>query len=174
MVIASGENPLSFLQSFGVEWDMLASQAIMFALLSAILYKFVFKPVIKKADERRAAVEKGLADAEESAKRLEACQKACEEKIAAAAKEASGILSRTRDDAKAMLERAEAAAAEKSAQIAARAKGEIEAERAKMRESLKGEIAELVVKTAEAVLSGALDDSTRAKIASAAAKKLEK
>ena len=56
-IMASGAESLSFFQKFGIEWDMLLSQAIMFTLLALILYRFVFRPVSKAADERRVKIE---------------------------------------------------------------------------------------------------------------------
>lgn len=171
-VVASGADTLSFLKSFGVEWDLLISQGLMFVLLSVFLYYFLFKPVMRTADERRAIIEKGLSDAKESEEHLKRCQKECEEKIAQAALEASKIFAKTGEDAKAMIEKATLEASEKSANMIAQAQSEIQAERAKMQAELKVEIANLVVETAKSVLGEVLDDKSRAKIAEKAADKI--
>ena len=112
-IIATGESPLAFLTQFGVEWQLLISQAISFALVTAVLYYFAFKPVIAKAQERRQIIEKGLSDAENARKQLESSEAEASKKLAQAALESSEILRRANDDAKRTIERAaEEAAAE--------------------------------------------------------------
>ena len=173
-IFASGaEGPLSFLTKFGVEWDILASQGLMFVILAVILYKFVFKPVIKTADERQRKIAQGLEDAQKARESLLECEKQCSQKISEAAMEASSIIAKTRDDAKAMIDRASAQAAEKAAEQMEHARLEIASEREKMKAELKAELAALVVKTAESVLKGDLDPDTKSKIARDAASRLE-
>lgn len=171
-IIAAG-NPLSFVTELDIRWPELVSQGLMFVILSVVMYYFVFKPVLRAADERRSRIERGLGDAEAARLRLEESEKAASEKIGEAASEASRILAQTREDAKSMLEKASADASAKAADIIKSAKAEIEAERLRMRDSLKSEIAGLVVKTAEAVLRDALDDNVRAKISAESAKKID-
>ena len=150
-IIATGESPLAFLTQFGVEWQLLISQAISFALVTAVLYYFAFKPVIAKAQERRQIIEKGLSDAENARKQLESSEA-----------EAS----------KRTIERAAEEAAAKAADIQARAEAQIEAEKLKMREDLKAELSGLVVKAAESVVGEILTQEQRGKLAELAAKKL--
>lgn len=170
-IFAAG-NPLSFVTELNIRWPELVSQGLMFVILSVVMYYFVFKPVLKAADERRSRIEKGLGDAEAARIKLEESEKAASERIGEAAAEASRILAQTREDAKAVMEKASADAAEKAAEIIKNARAEIEAERARMKDGLKAEIAGLVVKTAEAVLKGALDDGARAKISAESAKRI--
>ena len=173
-VIFAEGNPLSFITEFGIRWPELISQGLMFIILSAAMYYLVFKPVLKAADERRAKIEQGLTDSDAARKRLEESEKTASAKIGEAAAEASKLLAQTREDAKAMLEKASADASEKASEIISNAKSEIEAERVKMKEDLKSEIAGLVVKTAEVVLKESLDDALRAKISAASAKNIGK
>ena len=64
-----GSNPLEFLTQFGIEWQLLVSQGISFAIVAVALYYFVFKPVIKVSAERQQKIEQGLKDAEEARKK---------------------------------------------------------------------------------------------------------
>ena len=171
-IIATGESPLAFLTQFGVEWQLLISQAISFALVTAVLYYFAFKPVIAKAQERRQIIEKGLSDAENARKQLESSEAEASKKLAQAALESSEILRRANDDAKRTIERAAEEAAAKAADIQARAEAQIEAEKLKMREDLKAELSGLVVKAAESVVGEILTQEQRGKLAELAAKKL--
>ena len=172
-IMASGAESLSFFQKFWIEWDMLLSQAIMFTLLALILYRFVFRPVSKAADERRVKIEQGLADAEAAREKLQACERECTRKISAAATEAASIIAKTKDDAKAMIENAAQEASKKASEIAERARLDIENDRLKMKDELKGEIAALVVKTAEAVFADSITPELKSKIADSAVSKLK-
>lgn len=171
-IIASNAESLSFFQKFGIQWDMLISQAIMFTLLAIIMYRFVFKPVASAAEARRTAIKQGLDDAAVAQLKLKECEKECSLKISNAAIEASNIIANTRDDAKAMIEKAASDASKRASEIIEKAKIEIAGDRAKMKDELKGEIAELVVKTAEAVFADSLSAETKSKIANETVSKL--
>lgn len=171
-IFATGGDSLSFLSQFGVEWDILLSQGLMFVILAAILYKFVFKPVIKTADARQKKIAQGVADAKEAQLRLLECEKQCSERLASAAMEASEIIAKTRDDARAMLEKASAEASLKSIEAIEKAKRDIALEREKMKAELKAELSALVIKTAESVLKDELDEASKLRIAKKSADKL--
>ena len=66
-ILAASDSPLNFLSEFGVEWPLLVSQGLSFAIVAAALYYFVFRPVIKASDARKAEIEKGLEDAKRAA-----------------------------------------------------------------------------------------------------------
>ncbi len=169
---ASDDSPLSFLSQFGVEWDILISQGLMFVILAAILYNFVFKPVIKTADARQKKIAQGVEDAKLASERLKECEKECSQRLADAASEASKIIAKTRDDAKTMLEKASVEASQKSVEAIEKARQEIVLEREKMKAELKAELTALVVKTAESVLKDELDEAAKARIAKKSAEKL--
>lgn len=52
-LIAAGSNPLEFLTQFGIEWRLLVSQGVSFAIVACALYYLAFKPVM--AARRQAA-----------------------------------------------------------------------------------------------------------------------
>lgn len=49
---------------FGVNWKLLLIQGVNFGLLLAILYKFLYKPVLRMVDIRKAKIENAIRDAE--------------------------------------------------------------------------------------------------------------
>lgn len=79
-ILASGGNPLGFLSQFGVEWQLLVSQGVSFAIVAAALYRFVFKPVIAASNERKAKIEQGLKDAEDAKQKLAKAQSEADKK----------------------------------------------------------------------------------------------
>ena len=58
------------LHSLGIEWPILVAQIINFAILLAVLGKFVYKPVMKMLDKRRAETAQALLSEEQSAQKL--------------------------------------------------------------------------------------------------------
>ena len=55
---------------FGVNWKLLLIQLVNFILLLALLYKFLYKPVLKMVDIRRAKIENAIKDSERMEKEL--------------------------------------------------------------------------------------------------------
>jgi len=173
-IIAAAGNPLDFLSQFGVEWRLLISQGLSFAIVTAALYKFVFKPVIAVSEKRRAAIEQGLRDAEAAKVKLANAQTEAAKQAAEAATEAAKILKDARDDARNAVEKAAAEASAKAAEIRDRNEQQLERDKLKMKEELKSELSELVAKAAEAVAGSVLTDAQRSQLAELAAKELKK
>ncbi len=173
-IFAAGENPLSFLTQFGIEWQLLVSQGVSFAIVAAALYRFVFKPVIAASNERKQKIEQGLKDAEEAKSKLAAAQAEAEKKSAEAAAEAAKILKAARDDAKETVERAAREASAKAAEIRERNDRQLERDKIRMKDELKDELSGLVAQAAEAVVGKVLNDKQRGELAEMAAKELRK
>ena len=172
-IIAESESPLGFLSQFDVEWQMLASQALSFAIVAAALYYFVFRPVIKTAQQRQDEIQKGLDDAKNAATALENAQKNADEKLAAAIAESAKILKQAREQAKETVDAAAAEAAARAAEIREKNEAQIQSDREKMKRQLRGELAEIAARAAEKAVAEILTDEQRARLSEAAAKKLE-
>ncbi len=88
------------LGQLGIDWHLLLSQAINFALLLIVLRIFVYKPLLKLLKDRRMRIEEGLAKADEADRRLHEVDVMGKEKIKAAENHAIAILKKTEADAK--------------------------------------------------------------------------
>jgi len=55
---------------FGINWKLLLIQGVNFGLLLAILYKFLYKPVLHMVDVRRLKIERAIHDADEAERQL--------------------------------------------------------------------------------------------------------
>ena len=87
------------LQSMGIQWPKLIAQAVNFAIVLFILWKWAYKPVFAVLEARRQKIAEGVADAEKSTAQLaktEADRKA--------------ILAQAGDQANKMIEEARVAA----------------------------------------------------------------
>lgn len=51
---------------FGINWKLLLIQGVNFGLLLAILYKFLYRPVLKMVDDRRKKIEDAIRNAEKT------------------------------------------------------------------------------------------------------------
>ncbi len=84
----------------GIDWRLLLSQAVNFALLLVILRLFVYKPLLKLLRDRRARIEGGLTKAAEADRRLLEVDEIGKVKIREAEMKAVGIIKKTEGDAK--------------------------------------------------------------------------
>lgn len=140
------------INAFGIDWRLIVIQIFNFTLLLALLWYFLYKPVLQLIETRRQKIEQGVRDAEASAQAL---------------KEAEGtkgtILSEAHADAEAIVARARAHAQEQEGELlaeahtrSARVMQEAE-ERAKeiantARKESEREVARLAVLAAEKVI----------------------
>lgn len=138
--------------AFGVDWRLLIIQGINFAVLISALTYFLYKPMMKMIDERRAKIAEGVRKAEEADRNLMAAKEEGEGIIGAAARDAEALAAaaRARADEKGteILRAAEARADATMRDAAARAE---EAQRLAMQESQR-EIARAAMLAAEKIL----------------------
>lgn len=88
--------------TFGIDWKLLLIQAINFGLLLFVLTRFLFKPLMKTLDERRAKIAEGVEAANAASQRLADAKAEGEEIVGRGAREAEGLVAaaRTRADEK--------------------------------------------------------------------------
>ncbi|MDR3582028.1 MAG: hypothetical protein P4L67_02010 [Candidatus Pacebacteria bacterium] len=150
----------------GIDWKLLLSQAVNFALLLIVLRIFVYKPVLKLLHDRRAKIEGGLAKAEEAEKRLHEVDLIGKGKIKDAEHEAMGILKRTESDAKTLEEKLLAEAKRKEDEAVGATAVRLRTQEEESRRAMEKEAAALVkqalVRTVE-LAPDAIDDALIAK-----------
>jgi F-type H+-transporting ATPase subunit b len=93
------------LDQLGINWQLLLSQAVNFALLLIVLRIFVYAPLLKLLHKRREKIEGGLMKAEEAERRLHEVDMIGKGKIKEAEHEAINILKRTESEAKTLEEK---------------------------------------------------------------------
>ncbi|MDE1924658.1 MAG: F0F1 ATP synthase subunit B [Patescibacteria group bacterium] len=96
------------LASFGIDWRLLIINTINFALLLLALWYFLYGPLMRMLEERRAKVAQGVVDAEAAAQKLRMIEE-----------EKAGILGKAGQEADDVLQKARTAAAEKERGIVA-------------------------------------------------------
>jgi len=173
---AHGEETVSGItkitQDFGINVPGIAAQALSFAVVAFILWRFGFKPVLAALDERNARIAAGLRNAEETQARLAAAVQESAQIIHKAQLEAQKSIEEARKSAKEFADKQQAEAVARAADTLAKAQQAIELEHKKMLEEARTEIARLVIKTTEQVLARKLSDADRAAYNEAAAREL--
>lgn len=84
---------------FGVNWKLLLAQGANFALLLIILTYFLYKPILKIIDERRAKIAEAVRTAESANRRLQEAKIESDGLVGAASREAEGLVASARAQA---------------------------------------------------------------------------
>ena len=89
------------LHQLGIDWKLLASQAVNFLVLLTALTYLVYRPLLKVLRERRQKIEFGLQGAAEAEKRLTEIDALRQERLVKADTEALAIVTKAEGTAKA-------------------------------------------------------------------------
>lgn len=120
------------LGSLGINGKIFLAQLVNISVVIFVMWKWVYKPLLRIMDERTVKIEKGLRDAEESAKMR---RRADEER--------EQIVVEARLKAKAIIEEAQARAQEDGAALVVKARSEVDRLIEQGREQLRREKQEM-------------------------------
>ncbi|MEX8517320.1 MAG: F0F1 ATP synthase subunit B [Leptothrix sp. (in: b-proteobacteria)] len=130
----------------------LFAQLVVFFILAWFTMKFVWPPIVKALDERAKKVADGLAAADKAKLELSTANKRVEEQLSQSRNETTRLMADAERRAQAIVEEAKKRAEEEGAKIVAAAKVEADQQSVQAREALRGQVAALAVKGAEAIL----------------------
>ena len=147
----------SLIETFHIDTALLIAQIINFAIVFAVLYFFILKPLLKTMNDRSKKIEKSLDDADR-----------IEESLKKAGIEAKDVISQAKKEANEIIEMAGKQAEVKKDEILKRAKEEIglvinkEKEQIRMEKEtvlkeIKAEVSGLVIAVAEKILGDKVD-----------------
>ncbi len=146
----------------GINWSLLLSQAVNFALLLIVLRIFVYTPLIKLLHDRRVRIEDGLAKADEADRRLHEVDLMGKEALKRAENEAVALLKRTEDRAKELEARLigeiKKKEDEEAAAVAARLRAQEEASRRETEKEAAALVRRAIIRTVE-LSPEAVDDA---------------
>lgn len=147
----------SLLTQLGVDWKLLLAQLVNFLILLAILYKFLYKPVLKILHDREEKIEKSLKQAEEIQENLQKSQEERAQIIKEARDEAGKIISESKETAKKLKEELSNEAKVEAQNILEQGKAHLEFEREAMFKEIKGEVADMVRNATEKIIKEKMD-----------------
>jgi F-type H+-transporting ATPase subunit b len=137
------------------------AELVAFALILAVLWKYVVPPLQKSMTARQEAIKKSFEDADEAKARLAAA----EEEYKKAVAEARAEQAKAREDAAAtrrqIIDAAKEEAQSEAAAILARAEAALEVERRQVFAELRSDIGRLAVDLAERIVGESLADDER-------------
>jgi F-type H+-transporting ATPase subunit b len=162
-IFAASSSP-SLLSALGIDWRLLLLQAAAFVVLLAILGKFVYPPLIRSIDQRRATIEASLAEAKKTQDESAATEAKIAALIAEARAEADAIIARSHEEATSLLSEADAKAKTRSDAYLKDAHTQLDADIAKARLALKHDTMQLVALATEKIIDEKIDVNKDAKL----------
>ena len=135
----------------------LFGQMLSFAVFVWFTMKFVWPPIVKAMEERKAKIAEGLAAAERGQHEQELAEKRAKESLHEAKRQAAEIKHNAEKQAALIVEEARDKAKEEGHRQMLAAQAEIEQEANKAREVLRAKVAELAVQGAEKILRKEID-----------------
>ena len=139
-------------EALGIDLKEFIFYLINFVILIGILAKFLYKPFLKILDERRQKIQDALDSAEAMNRRADEKMDAYTKRIANVESEGREIIreakSKADQEARAILDDA----GERASKMITDARDEIERDKAKAREDMKGEIKDLALLAASKIL----------------------
>jgi F-type H+-transporting ATPase subunit b len=157
-------NPITDIATqFGVTWQLLISQIVLFVIVAVALKKFAYGPILKVLEERKQKIAESLANAEKIKQELSSAQTKAQEILNQANAQSIKLIEEARTAAAKVQETETQKAIATANQIVAKAKEASEAELVRMKGELRKEMVRLVAETT-AKVSGkvlTLDDQKR-------------
>jgi F-type H+-transporting ATPase subunit b len=147
-------------------------QMVVFAILIWFTMKFVWPMILGPMVEREKKIAAGLAAAEEGQKGLSEAKGRAEDVIKEARTRALAIEAQARTQANQILDEARKAAALEGEKALAHAKGQIELESNRARDTLRGQVVSLAVAGAKRVLEREVDAKAHGELLDQLAAKL--
>ena len=150
----------------------LIAQLISFAVFVLFTMKFVWPPIVKALEERKAKIADGLAAAERGQHEQELAEKKAAERLHEAKQQAAEIIAKAEKRGSEIVEEAKNDARTEGDRLVTAARSEIEQETNKAREVLREKVAELAVAGAEKILRKEIDAAKHQDIVTALAKQI--
>jgi F-type H+-transporting ATPase subunit b len=135
----------------------LFGQMLSFAVFVWFAMKFVWPPIIKSLEERKAKIADGLAAAERGHHEKELAQKRATEAMHEAKAHAAEIVGMAQKRAAEIVDEAKTTARSEGERILIAAHAEIEQETNRVKEQLREQVAELAIAAAEKILTKEID-----------------
>jgi F-type H+-transporting ATPase subunit b len=159
-------------RTFGVDWTHLIAQIISFCIVSFVLYRFAYRPVLKMLEVRRQQIALGIANAEQIKAELAKTEVQRREIMMQANAEATKFIEEARAGAALLKEQEAQKAIAAAEQILAKAREASAQEYASMLADLKREVGRLVIQTTANVTGKILTPEDQQRLAEETAKQL--
>ncbi|SFZ78562.1 F0F1 ATP synthase subunit B [Chitinimonas taiwanensis] len=137
-------------------------QALVFAVLVLVTWKFIWPPLMATLDERAKRIADGLSAADRAKHDLELAEKRAAEELRKAKSQASEIIAQAEKRASAIVEEAKDAARVEGDRLIAGAKAEVDQQVHQAKEELRQHVSALALAGAEKILRKEVDAARHA------------
>ena len=166
LAAAEPGNPIvEIAHQFGVTWQLLISQIILFVIVALALKKFAYGPILEMLELRRTRIAESLANADRIKAELATTQAKTREIIGQAGTQANKIIEEARAAAAKISEQETQRAVAAAADIIAKARQANDAELVRMKADLRKEVTRLVVDISAKVTGGVLSVEQKQRLA---------
>ena len=155
-----------------INWT-LGVQLISFLLLLAVLFKFLYRPLIAALEGRTAAIQRQLAEAQAAREGAQREMAAMEERIRVAHADAQALRERALREAGELRERLNGEARQEAARLVEAAQAQIAQEVRRARAELRGEVGTLATQIAERLVRKSLTDEDHQRLVREALARIE-
>jgi F-type H+-transporting ATPase subunit b len=162
------------LGSLGIDAGKLIWQIVNFSILMFVLTKLLYKPIMKKLDERAKLIKQGIKAAEDSIKKQEEAEKGREKIMSDARKQVEKLIVKAKKDAQISKNEIVAEAKNEADKLMSKKQIEIEDLLKKQEKQLQGKVADLSTQVARKVLQDYLDPKAQNKVLDSTLKKIAK
>lgn len=149
-------------------------QAFNFLLLLFLLYRFLYRPLLRTLDSRSAAIKQQLDEAQAAREEAKRRLGEAEERIREARAEAQAAREAAIREAQELRERLSAQAREEASRLVAAARAEIEQDVRRAKAELREEVGTLAVEIAERLIGQSLREADHRRIVEEALEQMER
>jgi len=160
--------------SLGIDWKLLVLQIVAFLILVWLLNRYVYPVFLRIVDERQSKIDESLKAARAAEKSAESAQDKIDEQLDQARLQAKDIVTTAKDEASAMLSKADEKSKANAEHMLETARDEIGKEVIAAKKALHNETIELVAQATEKVIGKTHTAKADASVISDALKKAEK
>ncbi len=158
--------------TFGVRGDLFAAQLVNFLIVLLVLWRFAYKPIMKKLEEREQKIEDSVKNAEKISQRLQDADAEHARLLMTARAEAQAIVEKAVADTEVRKEEMIEAAKREVERVIQKGKQQLEEERTAMLVAARRDLADIAVKAAAKILTEGLTEKKSQSMAEEMIRKL--
>jgi len=143
--------------AIGIDWQVLLAQFVNFAILFGLLSVLLYKPMRRMLDERSNRIKESMEQAEQIKEQMTKSEEQVKLQLDTARREGQEILAQAAQMGERLKEEAKGEARQEAEVIVALARTEIERERDQAIDEVKREFVDLAITAAEKVVNESLD-----------------
>ncbi|HEU0050434.1 MAG TPA: F0F1 ATP synthase subunit B [Patescibacteria group bacterium] len=145
------------LASLGINWELFIAQLINFALVVVVVWRFIYRPLLKTMDDRAKKISDGLSDADLAKKQLLEAEEEKKSILQYARKESQSLVAEARDQAEIEKQKVLDASKKDLEKQLEDARARLKRDKESIIKAIKNEMADLVTLATEKVAGASVN-----------------